>query len=113
MLEAMGWALLGASSLLIGALIAFAVRIADRLLGFILAFGAGVLISAALLTIGLALALAGQAAEAEPVTDWHALAHRAAGGAGACCALMSPANGVTIAAMPAATSSRCRILVLT
>ena len=42
----MGWALLGASSLLIGALIAFAVRIADRLLGFILAFGAGVLISA-------------------------------------------------------------------
>jgi ZIP family zinc transporter len=45
-LEAMGWALLGASSLLIGALIAFAVRIADRLLGFILAFGAGVLISA-------------------------------------------------------------------
>jgi zinc transporter, ZIP family len=45
-LEAMGWALLGASSLLIGALIVFAVRIADRLLGFILAFGAGVLISA-------------------------------------------------------------------
>jgi len=42
----MGWALLGASSLLIGALIAFAVRIAVRLLGFILAFGAGVLISA-------------------------------------------------------------------
>lgn len=42
----MGWALLSASSLLIGALIAFAVRIADRLLGFILAFGAGVLISA-------------------------------------------------------------------
>ena len=45
MLEAMGWALLGASSLLIGALIAFAVP-GDRLLGFILAFGAGVLISA-------------------------------------------------------------------
>ena len=42
----MGWALLGASSLLIGALISFAVRIGDRLLGFILAFGAGVLISA-------------------------------------------------------------------
>ena len=42
----MGWALLGASSLLIGALIAFSVRIGDRLLGFILAFGAGVLISA-------------------------------------------------------------------
>lgn len=42
----MGWALLGASSLLIGAAIAFAVRIGNRLLGFILAFGAGVLISA-------------------------------------------------------------------
>ena len=46
MLEAMGWALLGASSLLIGAGVAFAVRIGARLLGFILAFGAGVLISA-------------------------------------------------------------------
>jgi uncharacterized membrane protein len=43
---------------------------------------AGVLISAALLTIGLALALAGQVAEAEPVTDWYELAHRAAGGDG-------------------------------
>ena len=42
----MGWAFVGASSLLIGALIAFAVRIGDRLLGFILAFGAGVLVSA-------------------------------------------------------------------
>jgi ZIP family zinc transporter len=45
-LEAMAWALLGASSLLLGALIAFAVPIGDRLLGFIMAFGAGVLISA-------------------------------------------------------------------
>lgn len=42
----MAWALLGASSLLLGALIAFAVPIGDRLLGFIMAFGAGVLISA-------------------------------------------------------------------
>jgi len=42
----MGWALLGASSLLLGALVAFAVPIPRKLLGFILAFGAGVLISA-------------------------------------------------------------------
>jgi ZIP family zinc transporter len=44
--EAMGWALLGASSLLLGALVAFAVPIPRKVLGFILAFGAGVLISA-------------------------------------------------------------------
>ena len=42
----MGWALLGASSLLRGALVAFAVPIPRKVLGFILAFGAGVLISA-------------------------------------------------------------------
>src|SRR5262245_21222544 len=42
----MGWALLGASSLLIGAGLAFAVPIGKYVLGFILAFGAGVLISA-------------------------------------------------------------------
>lgn len=46
MLEAMGWALLGASSLLLGALVAFAVPIHRRVLGFVLAFGAGTLISA-------------------------------------------------------------------
>jgi ZIP family zinc transporter len=46
MLEAMAWAFLGASSLLIGALVAFAVPIGRRLLGFIMAFGSGVLISA-------------------------------------------------------------------
>jgi ZIP family zinc transporter len=46
MLEAMGWALLGASSLLLGALVAFRFTIGDRLLGLIMAFGAGVLISA-------------------------------------------------------------------
>jgi zinc transporter, ZIP family len=45
-LEAMGWALLGASSLLLGALVAFAVPIPRKVLGFILAFGAGVLVSA-------------------------------------------------------------------
>jgi len=42
----MAWALLGASSLLLGALVAFAVPIPRKVLGFILAFGAGVLISA-------------------------------------------------------------------
>jgi zinc transporter, ZIP family len=45
-LEAMGWALLGASSLLIGALVAFSVPIHRKVLGFILAFGSGVLVSA-------------------------------------------------------------------
>jgi ZIP family zinc transporter len=42
----MGWALLGASSLLLGALVAFAVPIPRKVLGFVLAFGSGVLISA-------------------------------------------------------------------
>jgi zinc transporter, ZIP family len=44
--EAMAWSLLGASSLLIGAALAFWVPIGSRLLGMIMAFGAGVLISA-------------------------------------------------------------------
>ena len=42
----MGWALLGASSLLIGAGLAFVAPMSKQVLGFILAFGAGVLISA-------------------------------------------------------------------
>jgi ZIP family zinc transporter len=42
----MAWSLLGASSLLIGAALAFWVPIGSRLLGMIMAFGAGVLISA-------------------------------------------------------------------
>jgi ZIP family zinc transporter len=46
MLEAMAWALLAASSLLVGALITFAIPIGRRSLGLIMAFGAGVLISA-------------------------------------------------------------------
>ena len=46
MTEAMWWAFVGASSLLLGALVAFAVPIGRRFLGLILAFGAGVLISA-------------------------------------------------------------------
>lgn len=44
--EAMLWAFVGASSLLVGALVAFVAPIGRRLLGLILAFGAGVLISA-------------------------------------------------------------------
>ena len=46
LLEATGWALLGASSLLIGAGVAFVLPISKQVLGFVLAFGAGVLISA-------------------------------------------------------------------
>jgi zinc transporter, ZIP family len=42
----MAWALMGASSLLIGAVLAFVFPITKRVLGFVLAFGAGVLISA-------------------------------------------------------------------
>ena len=42
----MAWALLGASSLLIGAVLAFVVPITKHVLGFVMAFGAGVLISA-------------------------------------------------------------------
>lgn len=42
----MAWALLGASSLLIGAGLAFVAPMSKHLLGFILAFGAGVLVSA-------------------------------------------------------------------
>jgi zinc transporter, ZIP family len=43
---AFGWGLLAASSLLIGGLLVLRVRIGDRALGLIMAFGAGVLISA-------------------------------------------------------------------
>ena len=46
MLEATLWGLLGASSLIVGALVAFYVRISSRNLGLIMAFGAGVLMSA-------------------------------------------------------------------
>jgi ZIP family zinc transporter len=43
---AFGWGLLAASSLLLGGLLALRVRVGDRVLGLIMAFGAGVLISA-------------------------------------------------------------------
>jgi len=46
MLEATFWGLLGASSLIVGALLAFYIRISTRNLGLIMAFGAGVLMSA-------------------------------------------------------------------
>jgi ZIP family zinc transporter len=46
MLEAFGWGLVAASSLLIGGLVALGWRVGSRLLGLVMAFGAGVLISA-------------------------------------------------------------------
>jgi ZIP family zinc transporter len=46
MLEAAFWGLVAASSLLLGAVLAFAVRVSDRVLGLVLAFGAGTLVSA-------------------------------------------------------------------
>ena len=46
MAEAFGWGLLAASSLVIGAVIALRVRISLRVIGLIMGFGAGVLISA-------------------------------------------------------------------
>src|SRR5918996_5235366 len=46
MLEAGAWGLLGASSLLIGALIGFSLPIRPSAVGLVLAFGAGTLISA-------------------------------------------------------------------
>ena len=45
-LEAAAWGLLGASSLMIGAVIGLRVAIPDRILGLLLGFGAGTLISA-------------------------------------------------------------------
>ena len=46
MAAALGWGLLAGSSLVIGALIAFLIRIPLRVIGLIMGFGAGVLISA-------------------------------------------------------------------
>ena len=43
---AFGWGLLAASSLVIGAIAALLIRIDRRLIGLIMGFGAGVLISA-------------------------------------------------------------------
>ena len=46
MAAAFGWGLLAASSLVIGALVALLFRISLRVMGLIMGFGAGVLISA-------------------------------------------------------------------
>ena len=46
MTEAFLWGALAASSLVIGGVVALAFRVSGRVLGLILAFGAGVLISA-------------------------------------------------------------------
>ena len=46
MAAAFGWGILAASSLVIGAVVALRFRIGLRVIGLILAFGAGVLISA-------------------------------------------------------------------
>ncbi len=46
MLDAMWWGAVAAASLLLGALITFVVRVPERLQGLVLAFGAGVLMSA-------------------------------------------------------------------
>src|SRR5262245_45562465 len=46
MVEAALWGLIAASSLIAGAVIAFTFRVSDRMLGLVLAFGAGTLVSA-------------------------------------------------------------------
>lgn len=46
MLEAAGWGLLGASSLLLGALLGSRLSLSPKLVGLVLAFGAGTLVSA-------------------------------------------------------------------
>ena len=46
MASAFGWGLVAASSLVLGGLVGVRVRLSDRMLGLIMAFGAGVLISA-------------------------------------------------------------------
>ena len=46
MLEAFGWGLFAASSLVIGGVLALRIAISQRVLGLVMAFGAGVLISA-------------------------------------------------------------------
>ena len=46
MLEAFGWGALGASSLLMGAAIGLAFDVPTRIVGLVLAFGAGTLVSA-------------------------------------------------------------------
>ena len=46
MFEALAWGFIGGASLIIGGLLALNVKISRRTLGYIMAFGSGVLISA-------------------------------------------------------------------
>ena len=64
MAEALGWGILSASSLVIGAVFAIRFRISLRLIGLIMAFGAGVLISA------VAFDLVEEAAEKSSGNGW-------------------------------------------
>jgi ZIP family zinc transporter len=64
MAAAFGWGTLAASSLVIGALIALRFRISLRVIGLIMGFGAGVLISA------LAFDLVQEAADKAPGSGW-------------------------------------------
>jgi ZIP family zinc transporter len=61
-----GWGLLAGSSLVVGALIAFAIHIPLRVIGLIMGFGAGVLISA------VAFDLVDEAVEVSTGTGWAA-----------------------------------------
>ena len=63
MTAAFGWGLLAGSSLVIGALITLTFQISPRAIGLIMAFGAGVLISA------VAFDLVEEAAGRPPVTE--------------------------------------------
>ena len=62
MFAAFGWGLLAASSLVIGAFVALLFRISLRVIGLIMGFGAGVLISA------VAFDLVEEAATRRPAT---------------------------------------------
>jgi ZIP family zinc transporter len=67
MAAAFGWGLLAGSSLVIGASVAFLVRIPLRVVGLIMGFGAGVLISA------VAFDLVGEATEKSVGSGWDAV----------------------------------------
>jgi zinc transporter, ZIP family len=66
-IEAFTWGFVGSSSLLLGALVALQVRPSRRVVGFVMAFGAGVLISA------VAYELVGEAAETADRGRWVAV----------------------------------------
>src|SRR5262245_60556236 len=67
MLEAFGWGTLAASSLVIGALVAFWIKLPVRVIGLIMGFGGGVLISA------VAFDLVEEAHDVAPGSLWAAL----------------------------------------